>query len=69
MLQDLHFEDTYFHPQVLMQLVQITQLLHPHQSQNNKNQIDTLPVHVSELIPLILDSAQPPSLFMKCLVI
>ena len=64
MLQDLHFEDTEFHPHLLMQLVQTTQL-HPRQNLNNKNQIDTLPVHVSELIPLVLDSAQPPPL-LKC---
>ena len=59
MLQDLHFEDTVFHPQVLMQLVQTTQLIHPCQSQNNRNQIETLLVQAPELIPLILDTIQP----------
>ena len=44
MLQDLHFEDTDFHPQVLMQLVQIAQIHLPRQNQNNRNQIETLPI-------------------------
>ena len=64
MLQDLHFEDTEFHPQVLMQLVQTTQL-HPRQNLNNKNQIETTLVWAPEMIPLVVDTAQPPPL-LKC---
>ena len=58
-LPDLHSEDGKFYPSLLVQLVQVAQLLHHRQSQNNKNQIETLLVQVPELIPLILDTAQP----------
>ena len=48
-----------------MQLVQTAQLLHHSQSQNNKIQFETLLVWAPELIPLVVDTTQPP-LLIKC---